>query len=172
MRLNERIIERMARTALRELREELGEEPTVDAFQDALDNYDFDGVKFDYVRKGGGERAPGWEIRQAVERIGVRLIEAAESAEEQRERERDQADADRVNNMTGTQYKSYETRLRRMAQRQELVLRKSRTRDPRAADYNGYWLIDLRGNYLVWPPDGGNCGASLPEIERYLIEEG
>src|SRR5215210_2836640 len=35
-----------------------------------------------------------------------------------------------------------ENRLRRMAQRQGLELRKSRVRDPRAIDYGKYWLVD------------------------------
>jgi hypothetical protein len=39
-----------------------------------------------------------------------------------------------------TAEKTYETRLRRMADRQGLALRKSRRRDPRARDFGEIWL--------------------------------
>jgi hypothetical protein len=45
-----------------------------------------------------------------------------------------------------TTEKSRETRLRRAAQRQGYRLMKSRTRDPRALDYNKYWLIAVNGS--------------------------
>lgn len=58
-----------------------------------------------------------------------------------------------------------EHRLRRMAQRQGLALRRSRRRDERALDYGVYWL---------WRPDtgrvvaGGERGVSLDQIEAWL----
>lgn len=59
-----------------------------------------------------------------------------------------------------------ENRLRRMADRQGLTLRKSRRRDPRAPDYGVYWLMD-RANVLA-PGDGP--GLTLDEVERRLTE--
>jgi len=47
-----------------------------------------------------------------------------------------------VNAMTPTEYKTYENRVRREAQRQNLRLAKNRRRDPRAWDYNTYMLLD------------------------------
>lgn len=60
-----------------------------------------------------------------------------------------------------------ENRLRRMAQRQGLMLRKSRRRDPRAVDFGGYWLVDASTTTLV---AGGQFGISLDEVEAYLTE--
>lgn len=60
-----------------------------------------------------------------------------------------------------------ENRLRRMADRQGLMLQKSRRRDPRAVDYGSYWLVDTYGNYLV---AGGEFGMSLDDVEEYLTE--
>ena len=42
-----------------------------------------------------------------------------------------------------------ENRVRRMADRQGLAVRKSRRRDPRAVDYNSYWLFDPYSNTAV-----------------------
>ena len=43
--------------------------------------------------------------------------------------------------MTTTAEKTRETRLRRMAERQGLTIRKSRRRDPRAIDYGRWWVV-------------------------------
>jgi hypothetical protein len=56
-----------------------------------------------------------------------------------------------------------EDRLRRMAQRQGLTLRKSRRRDPRALDYGRYWLVDA--NNVVLSSD---LLITLDEAERRL----
>jgi len=62
-----------------------------------------------------------------------------------------------------------EARLRRMAERQGLNLRKSRRRDPLALDYGGYQLIDPRSNSLVVGGVAGHgFGAGLDDIEAYL----
>jgi hypothetical protein len=58
-----------------------------------------------------------------------------------------------------------ENRLRRMAERQGLALKKSRRRDPRALDYEGHWLTDARTDKLVL---GGEHGTDLGAIEAYL----
>jgi hypothetical protein len=66
-----------------------------------------------------------------------------------------------------------ENRLRRMAQRQGLELRKSRTRDPRARDYGKYWLVDPFINNIVFgelPGEWRGNAANLDDIERYLTE--
>jgi hypothetical protein len=61
-----------------------------------------------------------------------------------------------------------ENRLRRMASRQGLALRKSPRRDPRAIGYGTYMLVDKATNSLAaWGhPDG--YGLTLDEIERQL----
>lgn len=61
-----------------------------------------------------------------------------------------------------------ENRVRRMAERQGLILRKSRRRDRRAWDFGSYWLIDADRNALVFPDVHG---GSLEDIERYLTSE-
>ena len=52
--------------------------------------------------------------------------------------------------------------------RRGLVLVKSRRRDPRALDYGGQWLVDVRTGDLV---AGGEFGVSLYAIARYLLGE-
>jgi hypothetical protein len=62
-----------------------------------------------------------------------------------------------------------EARLRRMAERQGLYLRKSRRRDPLALDYGCYQLLDPRSNSLVFGDLAGHgFGAGLDDIEAYL----
>ncbi len=59
-----------------------------------------------------------------------------------------------------------DNRLRRMADRQGLVLRRSRRRDVRALDYGRYWLSDARTNRLVTP----EAGLTIDEVEVYLTD--
>jgi hypothetical protein len=66
--------------------------------------------------------------------------------------------------------KVIENRLRRAARRQGLALMKSRSRDPRAIDYGGYWVIQPDAPYA--PLVGGEHGASLEEVTVALLEEG
>jgi hypothetical protein len=62
-----------------------------------------------------------------------------------------------------------ENRLRRMANRQGLLLRKSRRRDPNAWDYGTFELIDPSINATLIPsPTGRAYGISLDQIEREL----
>ena len=56
-----------------------------------------------------------------------------------------------------------ENRLRRAADRQGLVLTKSKRRDPRALDFGLWWLH--RGDQLVT----AEAGVSLDEIEAHLL---
>lgn len=73
-----------------------------------------------------------------------------------------------LNAMSATQYKTYENRLRRAADRQGLRLMKSRRRDPRATDYNTYMLVDVATNTLaVWGAQSG-YGLGLDEIDEAL----
>jgi hypothetical protein len=62
-----------------------------------------------------------------------------------------------------------ENRVRRMAERQGLILRKSRRRDPRALDFGGYRLIDADANFLVYPDQ---YGTDLDGIEEFLTGKG
>jgi hypothetical protein len=57
-----------------------------------------------------------------------------------------------------------ENRLRRMADRQGLVLRKSARRDPRATDYGLYALVN-RTNAGAWD---GRFTLTLEDVERHL----
>lgn len=59
-----------------------------------------------------------------------------------------------------------ENRLRRMAERQGFVLRRSRRRDPRAIDYGVYWLIDPNLNTI----ESAEMGMNLDDVERWLNE--
>lgn len=61
-----------------------------------------------------------------------------------------------------------EQRLRRMAKRQGLVLRRSRTRVERAADYGTYGLSD--GSVVVAGDLNTGFGLSLDEVEAALNE--
>ena len=71
--------------------------------------------------------------------------------------------------MTAQQYKVYENRLRRAAERQGLRLKKSRARDPRALAYGTYHLVDVAANTLA-SYGGGGYGLSLSEIAKQLNE--
>jgi hypothetical protein len=64
-----------------------------------------------------------------------------------------------------TTEKVRENRLRRMAQRQGLVLQKSRRRDPRAIDYGRWLIVDPNRNAIV----AGEPGHwTLDDVERFL----
>lgn len=60
-----------------------------------------------------------------------------------------------------------ENRLRRAAQRQGLILRKSPRRDHRAVDYGTYMLVDANTNTIVASNQSG-YGLSLDDVEREL----
>jgi hypothetical protein len=59
-----------------------------------------------------------------------------------------------------------ENRLRRMAERQGLRLRKSRRRDPRALGYGTYDLVQASDNHMVSPEQ-----LTLDEIEQWLTSD-
>ena len=63
-----------------------------------------------------------------------------------------------------------ENRLRRMAERQGLVLRKSRARDPRALTYGVYYVADVERNILDQRIDQSK-GLTIDEVEALLNGE-
>jgi hypothetical protein len=63
--------------------------------------------------------------------------------------------------MTPTQRKVYTNRVRRIAARQRLTVRKSRRRDPRAHDFDVFWLVTERGKVIVT--------GHIREIHLYLL---
>ena len=70
---------------------------------------------------------------------------------------------------TAAATKVRENRLRRMAARQGLVLVKSRARDPRALDYQGFMLVDLYTNAVVYGVLDSRGGAlDIDEVEAWL----
>jgi hypothetical protein len=68
-----------------------------------------------------------------------------------------------------TRIKLREDRLRRIARRKGVALRKSRRRDPLARGYGTWCVIDPRANAIVWPPNfDGHVGVDLAGIETYF----
>lgn len=68
-----------------------------------------------------------------------------------------------------TEEKVRENRLRRMAERQDLRLVKSRTRDPRATGYGCWMIVDVDANAAVAGVGAtGRPDFSLEDVERYL----
>lgn len=68
--------------------------------------------------------------------------------------------------------KSYENRLRRIADRRGLLLVKSRRRDPRAPDYGGFMLLDMpTGSPVYGANEIGLPSATLNEIEECLSSD-
>lgn len=64
-----------------------------------------------------------------------------------------------------TDAKVRENRLRRMAERQGYQLMKSRRRDPRAADFGRFYILDPTTNGLVI---GGQFGAHIDDVDAFL----
>jgi hypothetical protein len=64
--------------------------------------------------------------------------------------------------------KSWENRLRREAARQGLRLEKSRKRNPKAAGFGTYRLVDAGSGAIVASKHGTGWGLSLREVERQL----
>ena len=68
--------------------------------------------------------------------------------------------------------KTRETRLRRAADRQGLRLERSRRRDPRAIDYDRYWLLDLAtGDVGAGASPIGRPAWDLDQIETWLTSD-
>lgn len=74
---------------------------------------------------------------------------------------------DEIAAMTPNNHKVYENRLRRMASRQGLELRKHKVRDPRAINHGTYGLSDAGTSAVTHGgPDG--YGLGLDQVERIL----
>ena len=65
-----------------------------------------------------------------------------------------------------------ENRLRRMANRQGLVVHKSRIRDPRAIGYGGYMISDRLTNVVVAGAQPYAFTMSMDEVEGFLLGDG
>lgn len=70
--------------------------------------------------------------------------------------------------MSEVEYKTYENRIRRVADRQGLKLEKSRSRDPRATEHGTYRLYDPATNTVVSHNPPGGYGLSLTDVDREL----
>ena len=66
-----------------------------------------------------------------------------------------------------TDAKVQENRVRRMAKRQELILKKSRRRDPRATDYGSYMLVDYNNGLVL----GEGQQTTLDGVEKWLTSD-
>ncbi len=64
-----------------------------------------------------------------------------------------------------------ENRLRRMAKRQGLELQKSRRRDPKAYDFGGFMLVDVRTNSVAFGADPLPFSLSIDDVEAYLSRD-
>lgn len=73
-----------------------------------------------------------------------------------------------VNAMTDLEFRVFENRMRRAAQGQGLTLIQFRRRDPRALDYGGHWLVDMRTGDL---DAGAEFGITLADVAQYLLGE-
>jgi hypothetical protein len=60
-----------------------------------------------------------------------------------------------------------EARVRRVARRHGLELKKAGRGKPRARDFGRYWLVDAARSTLVFPDEHG---GSLDDLERYLTQ--
>jgi hypothetical protein len=68
--------------------------------------------------------------------------------------------------------KTRETRLRRAADRQGLRLERSRRRDPRAIDYDRYWLLDLAtGDVVAGASPIDRPAWDLDQVETWLTSD-
>ena len=65
-----------------------------------------------------------------------------------------------------------ENRLRRMAERQGYMLKKSRRRDPRAMDFGIYWITDPFLNAIIASGSYYDHGMDLDEVEEWLLRGG
>jgi hypothetical protein len=63
-----------------------------------------------------------------------------------------------------------ENRLRRMAQRQGLMVQKAKLRDPYASGFGTYMLVDER-NFVVAMGSPNGFGLTLDEVEEWLTSD-
>jgi hypothetical protein len=77
--------------------------------------------------------------------------------------------AARLDQLTPVQVKVLEQRARRMAERQGLVLSRSRRRDPHAIDYGRYFLLDAQTNTHVAGAENGRARMTLADVVEFLL---
>jgi hypothetical protein len=72
--------------------------------------------------------------------------------------------------MSANEFKTFENRLRRAAERRGLFLSRSRTRDPKGIDYNRYALLDMVNGGAVNPAiaDRWQHSWTLKQVCDYL----
>ena len=63
-------------------------------------------------------------------------------------------------------YKAKESRLRRKALAQDILLRKSRVQTPNGDNFGGYMLVDLHTSGVIY--DSGKYDMSLDDVAEYL----
>lgn len=63
-------------------------------------------------------------------------------------------------------FEAREARVRRLARQQDLLLRKSRARNPLRRDFGAYVLLDPRHNAIIGPSPEDGWG--LEDIESHL----
>ncbi|AUM17197.1 MULTISPECIES: hypothetical protein [Rhodococcus] len=71
--------------------------------------------------------------------------------------------------MTQVDRKVYENKIRRIADRQQLRVEKSRRRDPNASDFGTYRVVDVRTGGVVACEHHTGYGLTLTDVHRYLI---
>lgn len=76
---------------------------------------------------------------------------------------------DEINAMGDEEFKVFENRVRRAADRHGLKLEKSRIRDPRAVSYNTYRLTDASTNTVVASRGQSGYGLPLTEVTQMLL---
>ena len=69
------------------------------------------------------------------------------------------------------QQKVRENRLRRMAKRQGLAVRKSAARDPHALGYERFWIADAGTNATVFQGSERYPNLTLDEVEKWLTAD-
>jgi hypothetical protein len=78
---------------------------------------------------------------------------------------------DEINALSATEFKTYENRLRRAADRQGLRLEKARVRDPRAIDHGTYRLVNIRTNVVEAFGSPNGYGLNPVDVARALFDE-
>lgn len=73
-----------------------------------------------------------------------------------------------LSSMGSNDQKVHENRLRRMAERQGLRLEKSRRRDPRALDYDRWYILDTQTRTVIAGLDAGRHAMTLAQVEAFL----
>jgi hypothetical protein len=76
-----------------------------------------------------------------------------------------------IEKMTPVEYKIFENRLRRMAERQGFQLSKSRLRDPRAIGFGGYMIVNSKTNSIEAGGHPNVHSMNLDEVEAFLLSD-